>query len=176
MYKNILIENAKAFAIQAHNSIDHKRKYTNELYHVHPERVAKLVASVTSDAEMIAAAWLHDVLEDVAPQNPQFSADVICSNFGDRVLQLVLDVTDVSSLKDGNRAVRKAIDREHLGRASDDAKTIKLADLIDNIIDITEHDPNFAKVFRMEAILDLPHLQSGNKQLYQSVSQLLLGK
>jgi (p)ppGpp synthase/HD superfamily hydrolase len=160
--------------MQAHDSIGHKRKYTDEPYYVHPGRVAKLVASVTSDAEIIAAAWLHDVLEDVSPKNPNFSAEVIRKNFGDRVLLLVLDVTDVSTLADGNRAKRKTIDRAHLANASDDAKTIKLADLIDNIVDITENDPNFAKIFRKEVVLDLPYLQSGNEQLYERLRQLLL--
>ena len=161
---------------RAHDSIAHRRKYTDEPYHVHPERVAKLVAMVTSDAEVIAAAWLHDVLEDVSPKNPNFNEDAIRQLLGDRVLQLVLEVTDVSKPENGNRAKRKAIDREHLAKASEDGKTIKLADLIDNIIDISEHDPNFAKVFRKEAALDLPYLQTGNKQLYDRLRRLLLGE
>ena len=168
-----LIEKAKLFTINAHNSILHRRKYTDEPYYVHPERVAELVATVTSDCEIIAAAWMHDVLEDVAPKNSAFDKNTIFNYFGERVLQLVLEVTDVSTLKDGNRAKRKAIDREHLSHASNDAKTIKLADLIDNIIDITKHDPNFSKIFRKEALLDLPYLQTGNKKLYERVSQLL---
>lgn len=172
---NELIEKAKEFAIKAHNSITHKRKYTDEPYHVHPERVAKLVATITSDEEVIAAAWLHDVLEDVAPKNLNFNENTIRQLFGDRVLQLVLEVTDVSKPENGNRAKRKAIDREHLAKASDDGKTIKLADLIDNIIDISEHDPNFAKVFKKEAALDLPYLQAGNKKLYDRLRHLLLG-
>lgn len=45
---NDLINKVKEFTINAHNSIAHKRKYTNEPYHVHPERVAKLVTTVTS--------------------------------------------------------------------------------------------------------------------------------
>lgn len=171
---NNLLEKAKEFAINAHNSIAHKRKYTNEPYHVHPERVANLVATVTSDPEVIAATWMHDVLEDVAPKNSDFNADAIRDAFGDRVLQLVLEVTDVSRPEDGNRAKRKAIDREHLAQASADGKTIKLADLIDNIIDISQHDPNFAKVFKKEAMLDLPFLESGNDILYKRLSDLLL--
>ncbi len=59
-----LIERAKVFATQAHQRIDQRRKYNNQPYHVHLEAVAKLVASVTDEAEMIAAAWLHDVVED----------------------------------------------------------------------------------------------------------------
>lgn len=40
---------AKGFAIKAHDSIEHKRKYTDEPYHFHPEPVAKIVSSVTQD-------------------------------------------------------------------------------------------------------------------------------
>lgn len=172
MYNKDLIEQAKQFAIKAHDSIAHKRKYIDEPYHVHPKRVADLVASVTSDVEVIAAAWLHDVLEDVAPKNQNFGEKTIRQLFGDRVLQLVLEVTDISRPDDGNRAKRKAIDREHLAKASDDGKTIKLADLIDNIIDITKHDLNFAKIFKKEAALDLPYLSSGNKRLLETLKEL----
>lgn len=170
---NNLLEKAKYFTMKAHDSIGHQRKYTNEPYHVHPGRVAKLVATVTSDLEVIAAAWLHDVLEDVAPKNPDFNENAIRKFFGDRVLQLVLEVTDVSKPEDGNRAKRKAMDREHLGKASVGGKTIKLADLIDNIIDIDKHDPNFAKIFRKEVTLDLPYLQGGDKRLYDRLKLLL---
>lgn len=165
---------AEKFAREAHGSVAHRRKYTDEPYHVHPERVAKLVATVTSDAEVIAAAWLHDVLEDVSPKNSKFNEIAIRQLFGDRVLQLVSEVTDVSKLENGNRAKRKSIEREHLAKASDDGKTIKLADLIDNIIDISEYDPNFAKVFKKEAVLDLQYLQAGYTHLYNRLRQLLL--
>lgn len=63
----------------------------------------------------------------------------------DRVLQLVLEVTNVSKLDDGNRAARKIIDRKHLMKASEDGKLIKLADLIDNVMDISKNDPGFLR-------------------------------
>jgi (p)ppGpp synthase/HD superfamily hydrolase len=171
-----LVEEAKKFAINAHNSINQKRKYVDDPYHVHPERVASIVASVTDDAEMIAAAWLHDVLEDVAPTNSDFNEQAILAAFGPRVLQLVLEVTDVSKAEDGNRAKRKAIDREHLRHASAAGQTIKLADIIDNLTDIAQHDPHFAKVFKNEATLILPLLKQGNGLLYEKLTNILCGK
>lgn len=173
MTKENVIAKAKNFTINAHNSIGHRRKYTDEPYYVHPERVARLVAEVTSDAEVIAAAWLHDVLEDVAPKNPDFNNAAILSMFGERVLKLVLEVTDISKPEDGNRLTRKKIDTAHLANASAEGQTIKLADLIDNIIDISKHDRNFARVFRKEAMLNLHHLRLGNKSLYNKLKQLL---
>lgn len=169
---NLLIE-VEIFTKAAHDSINHRRKYTDEPYHVHPERVAKLVSEVTSDQEVIAAAWLHDVLEDVAPTNSQFNAEAIRQQFGKRVLQLVLEVTDVSRLEDGNRAARKAIDRAHLAKASAEGQTIKLADMIDNVIDIGKHDAHFIRVFKAEAKLNLEHLKLGNKKLYEKLKSLL---
>lgn len=175
--KNLdLEEKAEAFAVNAHDSVGHRRKYTDEPYHVHPARVAKLVATVTTDSEMIAAAWLHDVLEDVAPKNPAYNEEAIRTLLGDRVLQLVLELTDVSKPEDGNRATRKALDRAHLMTASDDGKTIKLADIIDNLLDIDDHDKHFARVFRKEAILILPHLETGNAELFERLKLLLQAK
>jgi len=60
---NSLIERARTFATSAHQRIGHQRKYNNQPYDVHLQAVAKLVAGVTDDPEMIAAAWLHDTLE-----------------------------------------------------------------------------------------------------------------
>lgn len=172
MKKN-LINLAKEFAITGHNSINHRRKYTQEPYYYHLERVASIVAKVTDNEEIIAAAWLHDILEDVAPQNSNYNETHIAKMFGRRVLQLVLEVTDISTLADGNRAKRKEIDRQHLSKASCEGKTIKLADLIDNYIDISKNDPRFAKVFKQEIELTLPMLNSGNQSLYSQLVQLI---
>jgi (p)ppGpp synthase/HD superfamily hydrolase len=168
-----LIAEAEKFAKAAHDSINHRRKYTDEPYWVHPARVSNMVASETKDESVVSAAWLHDVLEDVAPLNPKFNSAAIQNAFGDRVLKLVLEVTDVSNKKDGNRAARKSIDRAHLMKASDDGKLIKLADLIDNIIDIDLNDPGFSRIFRKEVALDLDNLRSGNERLYLKLASLL---
>lgn len=167
------LEKVSQFAKSAHDSINHRRKYTDEPYHVHLERVANIVASVTSDIDIISAAWLHDVIEDVAPKNPRYNEKAILNTFGERVLKLVLEVSDVSKPTDGNRAVRKALDRAHYAAASPDGKTIKLADLIDNCIDITKHDPHFSRVFLREAKLLLPDLKDGHSTLYHQLKALL---
>ena len=158
-----LIQRAKAFAIHAHR--DHKRKYTGVPYHTHLEEVANIVASVTSDEEMIAAAWLHDTVEDTATTIGDIEAA-----FGSTVAHLVWHLTDVSKPSDGNRAARKAIDREHLSHAHPDAKTIKLADLISNSADIVVNDPKFAKVYLGEKYLLLPFLKEGDPTLFKTAS------
>ncbi len=106
-----LIERAKIFTTQAHQRIDHRRKYNNQPSNVHLEAVAKFVTSVSDDAEMIAAAWLHDVVEDTPATLKDFE-----KAFGSSVTQLVKELTDVSRLSDGNRAARKTIDRAPIAR------------------------------------------------------------
>src|SRR5690242_10154745 len=145
-----LVARARAFAIREHRRIDHRRKYSKQPYDVHLAAVADLVADVTEDAEMIAAAWLHDVVEDTP-----VTLDDVAREFGPAVARLVDELTDVSRPGDGNRAARKAIDRAHLAAASPRAKTVKLADLCHNVEDICRHDAGFGRVFlaEMEALL-----------------------
>lgn len=114
--------------------------------------MAEIVSQITDDTEMIAAAWLHDVVEDTAA-----TFDDLTHAFGQNVATLVRELTDVSRHRDGNRSLRKQIDRKHIAHASDRAKIIKLADLIDNCKDICSNDPNFGRVFlnEMKALLDL---------------------
>ncbi len=164
---NDLVDRARVYATEAHQRINHRRKYNNEPYDVHLSAVAKIVASVTDDGEMVAAAWLHDTVEDT-----QATLEDIESEFGVPVAELVEELTDVSRPGDGNRVQRKQIDRMHLAQASKRAKTVKLADLIDNCKDITRHDPRFAQVFlsEMNDLLDV--LQGGNEQLYKRAEKL----
>jgi (p)ppGpp synthase/HD superfamily hydrolase len=107
---------------------------------------------------MIAAALLHDVLEDT-----YVTSEMIAEEFGWKIHKLVVELTDVSKPEDGNRAKRKAIDAERLSQASRDAQIVKLADLIDNSDDIEANDPSFAKVFLKEkahliSVMDKVHL------------------
>ena len=147
-----LVKEAIKFATEVHERIDHRRKYSGQPYAVHLDQVAKIVASVTNNQEMIAAAWLHDSVEDTSA-----TFDEIERTFNASVAQLVRELTDVSKPSDGNRAARKAIDREHLSRASRRGQTIKLADLVDNCRDISSHDVQFARIYikEMEALLEI---------------------
>lgn len=153
-------EKARLFAQEAHKN--QKRKYSGEPYFVHCEEVAKIVESIGSDDNMIAAAYLHDTVEDTGT-----SLATIVDEFGMDVAALVEDLTDVSKPIDGNRAVRKRIDRFHTAGASVRAKTIKLADLISNSKDILKRDPDFARVYLAEKKLLLEVLTEGNHFLYE---------
>jgi len=163
-----LIDHAYSFARDAHG--DQVRKYTGEPYITHPLAVAHIVASVTDDCNMICAAILHDVIEDT----PKTSQDLMEAGFGHPVVNLVMWLTDVSQPHDGNRAFRKTKDLNHTRKATPDAKTIKLADLIHNAVDITQHDPNFARVFMREKALLLKVLEDGDEILFNRATDILI--
>ncbi len=163
---NDLILRAREFAATAHK--DQVRKYGGESYIVHPVAVSEMVASVTDDPEVIAAALLHDTVEDTSVTLAE-----IDYHFGARVAAIVSDLTDVSKPSDGNRQTRRAIDREHTSRACPEAKTIKLADVLDNSSDLVERDPKFAAVYLEEKRLLLTILKEGDPKLYQMASDRL---
>ena len=162
-----LVDRALKFATIAH--ADQKRKYTGKPYIVHPIEVMQIVRTVEHDEAMLAAALLHDVVEDT-----DIDLDTIRDVFGDDVASLVDDLTDVSRPEDGNRKVRKALDREHSAQASARAQTIKLADLISNSSDILENDPKFAKVYLAEKELLLEVLTEGDASLRERAASYLL--
>ncbi len=142
-----LIDKALKFSTAAHAAVNQKRKYTGEDYIVHPIAVSNLVKENGGTDEMIAAALLHDTVEDTDVTREQ-----IAEEFGWKIFKLVVELTDVTKPEDGNRATRKAIEAKRLGMASKEAQMIKLADLIDNTKTIVKHDPKFAKVYIQEKI------------------------
>lgn len=155
-----IVEKAKKFATAAHASINQVRKYTNDPYIVHPAEVARIVLSVPHSEAMLAAAWLHDVVEDTP-----VTIEEIRAEFGEEVAELVAWLTDVSTPADGNRAARKAKDREHTAAAPAEAQTVKLADLLSNSRSILEHDLNFGAVYLKEKALLLEVLTKGDATL-----------
>ena len=140
-----IVELALVFATMAHAG--QKRKYTGEDYIVHPVEVKNLVKELYPEADnaMLADALLHDVVEDTP-----VTLEEILRGFGQDVHDLVSDLTDVSKPSDGNRAKRKAIDREHTANASKRAKIIKACDLISNTASIVAYDKDFAHVYLKE--------------------------
>ena len=79
-----LVHEAMKFATEVHRGIDRRRKYSKQPYEVHLKAVAQIVASVSDDPEMIAAAWLHDTVEDTPA-----TIDEIEATFGTGVALLV---------------------------------------------------------------------------------------
>lgn len=154
-----IVSEARAFAYGAHAG--QIRKYTGEPYITHCDAVAHMVVDAAGDDHHIAAAWLHDTVEDTPVTN-----DDISRMFGETIAKYVEYLTDYDHSY-GNRATRKAADRTRLATAPNEVKTIKLADIIDNTKSIVEHDPKFAKVYLEEKRLLLPVLKGGDEWLWK---------
>ena len=155
-------EHARIFATAAHAAVGQLRKYTNEPYIVHPAEVVSIVRSVPHTEAMLAAAWLHDVVEDTG-----VTIETVQAEFGAEVADLVSWLTDVSRPEDGNRAHRKALDREHTAAAPAEAQTVKLADLISNTRSIMAHDPKFAVTYLEEKRALLAVMTRGDATLME---------
>ena len=156
-----IVERARIFATAAHAAVGQTRKYTGEPYIVHPREVVDFLKLVPHTTDMLAAAWLHDVVEDT-----EVEVTDIWREFGSVVASYVHWLTDRSKPEDGNRARRKELDREYIKNAPAEVKSIKLADLISNTASIVEHDKKFAKVYLKEKQLLLEVLKEGDPRLY----------
>lgn len=155
-----IVEKASDFALEVHRH--QKRKYTEEPYWYHLREVAMYLEGVGCKPEVVAAGFLHDCVED-----QDVTLQELIDRFGLRVAQLVDQVTDVSKPTDGNRAVRKRLDREHIAKADPDGQSVKLADLLSNTKNILEYDKNFARIYIPEKRLLLPLLTQGHPKLYK---------
>ena len=164
-----LLLRADAFASGAHRAVNQTRKYSGLPYIVHPREVRDIAHNSTYvTAEGLAAALLHDVVEDT-----EVTLGDIEEEFGGRVADLVEMLTDVSKPEDGNRATRKAIDRAHSAEADQEGQTIKVCDLIANTLDITEADPDFAVVYMKEKVLLLRVLTKADPILRNRAWELI---
>ena len=164
-----IVERAYYFAMAGHAAVGQKRKYTGDDYIVHPVEVCDIIEQVKYvNDSMRCAALMHDLCEDT-----QITIDLITRQFGSPIATLVKGLTDVSKPEDGNRSVRKSIDRAHTAIQSPACKTIKLADLISNSKSICEHDKDFAKVYIKEKELLLEVLKEGDQTLWNQANEIV---
>lgn len=162
---NVIIR-AMEFAAKAHAG--QVRKYTGEPYIQHPMAVAILVASATSNESAIAAALLHDVVEDC-----DVSLDDVRTIFGEQVSSFVYWVTDPAQRESETRAKWKTRCLDFIKQAPKEAKLIKLADIIDNTKSIAERDPEFAKIYMREKVNLMRHLNGVNKGLFDIADAII---
>lgn len=114
----------------------------------HPIDVARMLYEIAAveDPEILAAALLHDTLEDT-----KTTAEELESKFGQRVLSIVKEVSDDKSLP---KDERKRLQIEHAVELSKDAVLIKLADKISNVRDIINSPPSKWDLDRRRGYLD----------------------
>jgi guanosine-3',5'-bis(diphosphate) 3'-pyrophosphohydrolase len=121
-----LVSKAAEFAAHRHTGEPRKAR-PDEPYVNHLAEVANILAEVTdgADAELVAAGWLHDTIEDELATRAE-----LVSEFGDRIAALVDEVTDDMSLSQAKRRQKQVEDAPH---KSPGAKLIKIADKISNV-------------------------------------------
>jgi len=121
-----LVSEAADLAARRHSG-QQRKGHEDEPYINHLAEVASLLASVTDgkDAELVAAGWLHDTIEDT-----DTGRDELAERFGARVADLVEEVTDDMTLAKSERRRRQVIDAP---KKSPGAKLIKIADKVSNV-------------------------------------------
>ena len=124
-----LLDRAIVFAVRAHAGIERRGK--GFPYIVHPMEAVEIVATMTRDQELLAAAVLHDTVEDTDVTIEQIQAE-----FGDRVAALVASESedkDCGVSKEESWHARKQAAIERLANASFDSKIVALGDKLSNM-------------------------------------------
>ena len=127
-YDIALIKKAYDYCVECHKG---QKRWTNEEYYIHPFHVAKIIISLGMDTQSIAAALLHDVVEDT-----DTSLDFIKKEFGAEVALLVDGVTKIGRLSFSSKEQQQAESlRKMLIAMGKDIRVIiiKLADRLHNM-------------------------------------------
>ncbi len=136
---------AKEFATKAHEG--QVRKGTDRPYITHPIEVADIVSTMTTDEEIISAAYLHDTVEDCK----EVTTELIREHFGDRVASIV-DAESEDKSKSWMERKQATIDR--LESAPREVQMIALGDKLSNMRDMDRDYPaegeKFWNRFRMK--------------------------
>lgn len=167
----MILNQIRDFADKAHGK--QLRKYTPDRYIVHPVRVMEVLKEYTSDTSVLAAALLHDVLEDTPVKKEDihtYLSTLMDLREVERTIKLVVELTDVyvtENYPQWNRNKRKAMEQERMAHTSGLAQTIKYADILDNCKEIVAHDRHFARIFLSECRKLLGVMDKGDKELFK---------
>ena len=125
-----LLDRAIIFAVKAHSGTERRGK--GYPYIVHPLEAVEIVATMTKDQELLAAAALHDTVEDTDVTVAQ-----IRDEFGDRVAALVAVESDdempAGVSEEDSWHTRKQAAIERLAKAPLEAKMVALGDKLSNM-------------------------------------------
>jgi len=123
------LDRAIIFAVKAHAGTERRGK--GFPYIVHPMEAMEIVATMTPDQELLAAAALHDTVEDTS-----VTIEDIRTQFGDRVASLVQSESDVfieGKSEEDSWHERKQAAMDRLAAASHEAKMVALGDKLSNM-------------------------------------------
>ena len=124
-----LLDRAIIFAVNAHTGTERRGK--GFPYIVHPMEAVEIVATMTSDQELLAAAALHDTVEDT-----DVTVERIREEFGDRIASIVASESDTFQegvSEEDSWHDRKRAAMERLASASLDVKMVALGDKLSNM-------------------------------------------
>ena len=124
-----LLDRAILFAVKAHAGTERRGK--GFPYIVHPMEAMEIVATITPDQELLAAAALHDTVEDT-----KVTIEEIRDQFGERVANLVAAESDVfieGKSEEETWHARKQAAMDRLAAAPHDAKIVALGDKLSNM-------------------------------------------
>ncbi len=145
-----VLDRAIVFALRAHAGTERRGK--GFPYIVHPLEAVEIVATMTADQELLAAAALHDTVEDT-----DVTIEQIREEFGEHIASLVeaesdIKVTGVS--KEESWRIRKQAAIDRLAAAPLDAKMVALGDKLSNMRaiarDYSEQGDALWNLFRMK--------------------------
>lgn len=146
-----ILDKAIVFAVKAHQGAERKGK--GFPYIVHPLEAVAIAATMTNDQELLAAAALHDTVEDAGVKYSDVKRE-----FGERVAQLVETESDIvvnGKMEEESWQLRKSIAIDQLKAASRDAKIVALSDKLSNARaiyrDCREHGDEVWKLFHVKS-------------------------
>jgi|DEB0MinimDraft_3_1074331.scaffolds.fasta_scaffold16120_3 (p)ppGpp synthase/HD superfamily hydrolase len=160
-----LIEHARMWGAMKHKN--QVRKHTGEAYFMHCEAVAELVKTFYEEVlkepvpeEVIAAALLHDVVEDTDATFEMLQD--ICGEETTRLVYYLTKPIDVA----GNRAQKKALYHNKLSLAPETARIIKFFDMMHNHSSIKLYDPELWETWKEEtkraiAAMEIHNIRGG---------------
>ena len=120
-----LFDKALKFATDAHSGTERRGK--GFPYIIHPMEAVTIVATITSDPELLAAAILHDTVEDT-----DVTLEQICELFGERVATLVQHET-AQLPDDAPWRIRKQSQADLLASSPYDSKIVAIGDKLSNL-------------------------------------------
>ncbi len=124
-----LVDKAIVFATNAHRGTERRGK--GYPYIVHPMEAMTIVATIDNSPDLLAAAVLHDTVEDTEVTLEQLERE-----FGEHVARLVAGETDVRTMPNGRELTwleRKRRDMENLRTASREVKIVTIGDKLSNM-------------------------------------------
>jgi hypothetical protein len=112
---------------------------------------------------------LHDTVEDTDVEVADIEA-----RFGHDIAAAVNGLSNPSKLSDGNRRIRHEIDLRHFAQGNEIVKTVRMADIIDNVISVVYQNPGYAPKYMKEKTDYVEIAHEADPRIRQRATTILL--